>query len=171
MSANAEPIDSQNVQDLTRSSPPAPLPPPTTVSTRSLRPRRTRGRSSARSSRASTASTSRSRSQSSVANPLPSYPDALPSCATLTQTSTRLTERDAPSDSDTNRGEGSSTAARHQRTRSDYSAVERSAKRRRAGSVGRSPTPVSVADDQLYTLSRNTPDEHAVAALVASDVS
>ncbi|KAI0833868.1 hypothetical protein BC628DRAFT_1345848 [Trametes gibbosa] len=55
-----------NVQALTGSSPPAALPAPTTVTTRSLRPRRDGARSSTHSSRASTAALPRSRSQSLV---------------------------------------------------------------------------------------------------------
>lgn len=65
----SEDADSNQVQDLTRSSPPPPLPTPTTVTTRSLRPRATRSQASAQGSRASTSSSSRSRAQSTRATP------------------------------------------------------------------------------------------------------
>lgn len=175
MSAEPNLDDSHIVQDLTRSSPPPPLPPPTTISTRSLRPRRLRGRSTARSSQASTASGSRSRSRSVAANPPPGLHQHNTSHAfapTAVRTSTSGLE--AISAQEENKDEGRNLESKRKRTRpGSHTAIEHSSKRQRATPKGKSSTPLSARFDSASpsTPSRDTPDEQAVAALVASKVS
>lgn len=169
MSAEPNLDDSHIVQDLTRSSPPPPLPPPTTISTRSLRPRRLRGRSTAGSSQASTASGSRSRSRSVAANPPPG-PHQHNTSRAIVPTAVRTSTSGPQEHNDQDRNLESK---RKRISSGSHTAIEQSAKRQRATPQRKSSTPLSARSDPAppSTPSRDTPDEQAVAALVASKVS